>query len=233
MKKIAIFDIDGTLIKGQSQEYLIKYLFVIHWINIGRYWVIIFWFIMYKIFYIKSINLIIEYAIKPIKGIKKTEIDKLFDKFFNEKLIPLIYENSKDLISHLRTHGYEIVLLSSAIEPIVYRFAKYFNVDNYISTRIELDNNVYTGKIIGEPIYSMAKAKEFRRFLDEKCYNKPYTISFADHYSDKNLLMSTNYPVAVNPDSKLTKFAKKNNWDVLYLESNESFQYFKSNVKFE
>lgn len=54
MKELVIFDIDGTIIKGQSQVLFLRYLLSIHRITRVFYLKILLWFILYKLGIVKD-----------------------------------------------------------------------------------------------------------------------------------------------------------------------------------
>ena len=49
IKPIAIFDIDNTLIKGQSQLLFVRYLYTEGKLSCLKYFKVLLWFVLYKI----------------------------------------------------------------------------------------------------------------------------------------------------------------------------------------
>lgn len=230
--KVAILDFDETLILGQSQRLLVEYFFKKGYLSLYKYAVILLWFVFFKFNFSNNIKPIVEFAISCIKDKKVNQISPLFDDFFNNVCIPLIYEDSRGLVDLLKSNGVHTVLVSTAIEPIISRAQVYFNIDEIICTRLELSDDSYTGRIMGEPMFGVNKAKALDVFLSGNNINSDDVFAFADHLTDIEMLSHVGKPFAVNPSTGLLKYAKTNNWSVLYLNNNESFQYFKSHTKF-
>lgn len=231
-KKLAILDFDGTLIKGQSQKLLINFFYKKGYLNLFRYIVLSFWFILFKLNIFKNLKPIVEFATNCIKGKRISELEPFFDDFFNSKCIPLIYNDSKNLIDFLKNNDFHVIIVSTAVDAIVSRAQHYLCVDEIISTKLEVINDVYTGKIIDKPVFGERKSIMVEEFIDIENFDHNNISVFADHNSDIPLLSLAKNPVAVNPSSKLWKYAHLKNWPVLYLNDNESFQYFKSHTVF-
>lgn len=230
--KIAVLDFDETLIRGQSQKLLLDYFYKQKIIGLTRYLIVLLWFFLYKLNVLKEIKPIIEYAVSGIEGFDAIELKGLFDDFFLTVCRPRIYDNSMNLVSFLKAKGFHVLLISTAIEPIICRAKEYMMIDDIICTRLEANQDKYSGRIVGDPVYGIFKVVALKNYLNEKNYSIQNSIAFADHYSDVRLLETVAWPVAVNPSTKLLKYAQTKKWSVLYLNNNESFQHFKSNTKF-
>ncbi len=229
-KKVAFLDFDGTLINGQSQRYLIRYFFKKDIISFFRYFVVLIWFLFFKFLNFKDTKGILEFAVSGISGKNKDYISQVFDNFFNSECKCLIYRNSKNLVRILKQKGFYVILFSSAIDDLVNRASIFLECNEHISTKLEVKNNCYTGRIDGDVLYGKNKTKVFLDYIYKNKIDLNYTYAFADHFSDLNLLLKVGHPIPTNPSRQLWKYANKNNWPVLYLDNNESFQYFESNI---
>lgn len=230
---LAVLDFDDTLINGQSQKMFIKFLFRENYISFLKYCIIMIWFTFFKLGFSININGIFKYALSTICNNKVGKIDYLFDKFFNEICVPKIYKNSKNLISLLKEKNFYTIIISTAVDPIILRAQKYFGIDDIICTKLERFNGVYTGEILGEPMFAEHKTKTLTSFIESNNLGKSSIYVFADHETDIGILSMVNNPIATNPTLKLFKYAQDREWSMLYLNSNESFQYFKSNIMFK
>ena len=225
---LAAFDIDGTLISSQSQRLLLAYLFRRHEISFLKYILIAIWYILYKLGIVSHVRNISRYAFSYLKGKTDKELDPIFDDFFRRDCLPSICRNSTTLIASLRRLGYKIVFVSNAIDPIVLRFSKYLGADEYICTHLSKHDGVYDGDIMGESMYGPVKESVLREYAHHNGLSLKDSYAFSDHMSDLPFLQAVGRPVAVNPQKSLLSYSKENNIPVLYLNDDESFQYFKS-----
>lgn len=216
-KKLAIIDVDGTLVKGQTQQLLIKYLFKHKLISFSFFIRLNVWFVFYKLGFITDIRKALSFALGYFKGRKINDIEPVMDTFIQKAVEPFIYPKSFELIKDLREKGYYILLLSGAIEPIISRLAKIFAADNYLCTKIDIKDGEYTGMLAHEIVYGENKVDVLQQFIKVHGFDIKEAAAYADHLSDVALLSTVGHPFAVNPSTALKTYAVEHNIPVLYL----------------
>jgi|GEM_PF-176390 len=215
-KHPVVFDIDDTLIKDQSQKIFIKFLREKKYITKKLYYKILIWFFLYKIGFVKDPKKIMVSVYKILlKGKNVSEVDVLIEDCFNKKILPVFSNKIVKILHDHKKHGRHIILISNAVEPIVRRIAEHLNVHDYIATKLEIVNNVYTGKILGTIIYGPTRAFAVRNFIAKNnlAYKKIWV--YTDHISDVALLRIARHGTVVNPGKKLRKIAKKEGWAIM------------------
>lgn len=168
MKDMVILDLDGVIIKGQSQRLLLSYLFKKRLIGLFYYLKIYFWFILYKLRLVKNPKKVMEYAFGFLKNKATEEIDKIANDFFDNVLKKFIYKEIVDIINKHKEEERVLLLVSNAIDIIVKKVSQFLNIENYISTHLEVSNNKYTGKIIGDIVYGKNKVNYIKNFIEKK-----------------------------------------------------------------
>lgn len=232
-KKLAILDIDGTLVKGQSQQIFIAYLKDKGYISTFNYLVIMVWFALYKLHIVTKPKKILSFALQIFKGKSVQEVDMLVGAFVADEISNRYYTNTKKLLEVLQVQDYEIVLLSSAVEPIVRAIAKDLKVEKYICTKLsQIDSNL-DGKTEGVQVYSDEKLNKIKSYTAQlaatgKIYNE--TLAVADHYSDISVLQWASKAIVANPQVNMKKWATQNKVPMIYLDDNESIQYVESHI---
>ena len=221
---------DGTLTKDQTQKIFIKDLVSKKYISRVELMFIYTWFILYKAGFINDPKKALEFVLKKFKGKDISFINKETDDFFDSNVDKLIYDQSKDISSKLKEEGYRTIITSAAIEPIVRKFAEKLSFDDYISTKLEVKDNIFTGKVLGNQHHGLNKVHAIKNYLNKNRIRPTKIIAVSDHHSDIPLLEYADHPVVVNPNKKLLKYSKKNNIPVLYLSNDELFQHIKSNI---
>ncbi len=229
-KKVALIDLDGTLTKDQTQRLFIKHLKENKYLTRKDLFLIYVWFILYKTGLVsnprKALGFILKKFIKKNISIIEGEVNDFYDKTYNDNL----YKQSLSLCESLKNEGYYTILTSAAVHPIVKKFANKLNFDDYISTELEVKENMLTGKIKGEEHHGIKKVHAISNYFCDKKINPKQIIAVSDHHSDIPLLNYADYAISVNPNKKLLKYSNKNNTPVLYLNNDELFQYIKFNI---
>ena len=208
--KLTIFDLDNTILKGDSDYSWINYL-----IDLGK--------VDKKIyeeknqyFYDKYYEGDLDYdewaefALSTIKGKSPDQIEELISDFMIKIIEPMINIYALRLI-HDHNHEHDIMLLASATNSVIVEpIAKRLGFQNIISSEAEICDGVYTGKILGAPA------------LGEGAYKKNISITedstfYSDSINDFPLLNVVENPVAVNPDNQLREISIKNSWKIIDL----------------
>lgn len=215
MEKLAIFDIDNTLVDGQSQQAFLEYIFKKRIIKPLPFFKIYLWFILYKIGIVKNPKKIMNYAFSFLKGWPIEKLSKIIESFFEEKLEKKFFKEGLELVKKHKSRGDKIILLSNAFDFLVARIARFLNADGYIGTKLEIENGTFTGKISGDIVYGGKKIDYIENFSRENNFSAADSWAYADHTSDLPFLKIVKYPVTVNPDRNLLKEAKKRKWPVL------------------
>lgn len=228
--KLAILDIDNTLIKGQSQRHFISYLHKKRFISTYAYAVIMTWFVLYKLHLVKNTTKMLNFALQIFKGKSVTEIKALVDGWAKENLSNLYFKNTSKLLKTLRNMDFKIVLLSSAVEPIVKSIAEDLSVEEYICTQLNQVNNKLDGQTKGDQVYSDEKLRKIKAYIEQAHEKYEDFFVLADHHTDIPILTWANKAIVANPQPDMKKWASQNNIPVLYLDSDESIQYFESYI---
>jgi HAD superfamily hydrolase (TIGR01490 family) len=216
MKELVIFDLDNTLVRGQSQELLINYLYrkgiVGTWYCVRIY----LWFFLYKCGIVDNSRKVLSYAVRFLKGKNVFEVKNIIDDFLQNELRQHFFHEAVEIINQHRNSGREIVVVSGALEPLVSAIAQFFNIQYWIASQLDMQDNIYTGYahscITGKE--KLESVKDFVKKHNEFSLNT--TWAYADHHSDIPLLSTVAHPFAVNPNRKLQKYAAANKWPTLY-----------------
>lgn len=131
------------------------------------------------------------------------------------KLLAKLRPEAKRLLDLHRHAGRNTYIVSAAPVEIVESLARSLGMTNGIGTRSEVIDGVYTGSLIGPFCYGEGKVTamtEIARWdgLDlQQCY------AYSDSASDLPMLRAVGHPVAVNPDTKLEREARRNGWPIV------------------
>jgi HAD superfamily hydrolase (TIGR01490 family) len=215
--RVAFIDIDGTLLKGQSQLYFVKYLRERKKLSFVQNLLLISWFIFYKLGFVDSPKRALLYAINSFKGKSGMEVDSLAQDFFDKILRDKIYPKAGELIREIVESGHKPILVSAAIQPIVSAISKHFQVSDYICTQLEKNDGILTGRIDGNPVYGEEKISAVMKYCKEHDIDINSSEAFADHLSDKALLEKAGKAIAVNPTSGLYNLAVEKKWSIRYI----------------
>lgn len=214
-KKIAVFDIDGTLVDGQSQKYLLDYLFKKKVISKSYYYRVLTWFIFYRLGLARSPKKVMEYAYTFLKGKNEKEVDGMLELFVTEKLSKYFFKKGKEAVTNFKKKGREIFFISNMPEPLLKSIAKHYDVTFYCGTKLTVDKDGnFDGSIKGNIVYGVEKISALYSLLEKENFTLKGSWGYGDHISDIFLLGRLKNPVVVNPKKKLLNYAKKKQWKI-------------------
>ena len=217
-KNLAIFDLDNTILNGDSDYSWINFLIDIGYVNKDEYEKKNQYF--YDKYYEGKLDYDewAEFALSTIKGKRPEEIENLLNKFLSSVIEPMINVYALRLL-HNHYHNNDVMLLASATNSVIVNpIAKRLGFENIVATEVELVDGVYTGKIKGIPALGEGKLKKVREWMLSNNFDDFKNATFySDSMNDFPLLLAVNKPIAVNPDNKLREECKKNSWEIIDL----------------
>ncbi len=213
-KTIAAFDIDGTILPGDSAERIfIRYL-------IGKGELRIADAARFAKRFLARLPSGWIAATKGnksyLKGKSASRLDGLAEKCFHEEIVPRISGEAHGKIDEHRNRGEEIVLLSGTLGLLLGRFTAHLGADHSHGSTLVISDGKYTGEIDGIYPYGNAKAEIVRNNYSLDLYDLSASFAFANHLTDLEFLELFGHPFLVNPNSSLAAEAKKRGIDTIH-----------------
>lgn len=217
MSKAVAFDLDGTLISSDSGEDWLEFLVdkglplakearaecLVHMENyslgtmdIGAY--MMSW-------------------CKPVKGMAMCDCEPLLKEFVTTKVKPYIFARGKQLVDELKKQQTDILLVSASPDFLVKAIAKELGISAAIGIEVVIDNGVISNTIVEPYSFKEGKVIAVNNWLASlpDGSNKKLDLAYSDSINDLPLLTMAKNSVCINPDEKLAKVAKDNDWQVL------------------
>ena len=219
--KLALFDLDNTLLEGDSDhawgEFLISNSLVeekAHRDKNDHF------YDQYKQGAL-DIHGYVAFTLEPVMQLDRIQRTQLLAEFMKQSVEPIILDKGRELV---RTHldaGDFCIIITATNEFISTPIATLFNADLIIATELQISNDMYNGKISGTPCYQDGKVSKLNAWLDqqETRFNLSDAVFYSDSINDLPLLQEVATPVAVDPDQRLLEKAKSEGWKILTLRS--------------
>ncbi len=217
-KNLVIFDLDNTILNGDSDYSWINFLIEEGHVNQKEYELKNKYF--YDQYYEGKLNYDewAEFALSTIKGKTPSEITDLLAQFLNTVIEPMINIYALRLL-HNHNHDNDLMLLASATNSVIVEpIAKRLGFKNTVATEVEVIDGIYTGKVFGRPALGEGKLIKVTEWAASNGINNfEDTIFYSDSINDLPLLSKVRTPKAVNPDDQLRALSEQNNWEIIDL----------------
>jgi HAD superfamily hydrolase (TIGR01490 family) len=215
--RVAIFDLDGTLVPGQTQKAFVRFLRTEGVMSFRHYLSLMAWFIAYKLGITRDVEAVQARAFGMLAGREAGEFDRLVDRFFETQVRPRFFPSGIELVQRHLAQGAHLLLVSNAIEPIARRAADFLGIREVVATCLESRDGRFTGRIAGGNVYGENKLVRVRERLAESGWTDAETWAYCDHPSDLPLLQAVNHPVVVNPGRAMAREARSHGFPVSIL----------------
>ena len=216
MRKVAIFDIDGTIFRSsllvEVTEALIKggifpektrdvyeksYK---NWLN-------------RKDSYEKYIMAVVKAFEQHIQGVSHNDFVRIVKSVIDANQYH-VYKYTWDLIRDLKKKKYYILAISHSPRELVYLFCKKLGFNKGYGRVYEFDSEEkFTGNVLYVDEIN-DKAKILQRAVEKEGLTLQNSVGVGDSESDIRFLSLVAKPICFNPNSKLYQHAKKSKWKV-------------------
>lgn len=216
--KLTIFDLDNTILNGDSDYSWIEFLIKNNYVDAKSYEE------KNKYFfdqYHQGTLDIAEYAgfsIGSFIEIGQEKLPEILDKFLLTVIEPMINIYALRLIHKHYENDDQLLLASATNKVLVDLIAKRLEFPNVIATIPEQINGTFTGKILEPSALGEGKLLRVKEWMDKNGYKDfSGTTFYSDSINDLPLLESVEKPIAVNPDDKLREISINNSWEIVDL----------------
>lgn len=217
MKKVAVFDIDGTIFRSSLLIELTEALVQngifpenaksIYTKSYKR------WFDRQDS-YEKYIDAVVRAFEQNIRGVNRRDFLKVARRVvaFQQNRV---YRYTRDLVKKLCAKNYYLLAISNSPREVVEEFCKKIGFNKVYGRVYEIGkNSKFTGKVIYADLIS-DKAKILKRALQKENLTLKDSVGVGDSESDIPFLKMVEEPICFNPNSKLHNYAKSKKWKVI------------------
>jgi HAD superfamily hydrolase (TIGR01490 family) len=217
-ERLALFDLDNTLLSGDSDFEWAQFLIEQGVLDREAYEA------RNQAFYdqykagVLDIREFLDFQLKPLSRHPRAVLDVWHREFMSRRILPMMRPAAKALVAR---HAGDLRILISATNSFVTApIARAFGIEHLIATEPEKRNGRFTGRVAGLPSFREGKVRRLddwlaglgRRFADfgeSACYS--------DSHNDLPLLERVSRPVAVDPDETLAREAARRGWERISL----------------
>jgi HAD superfamily hydrolase (TIGR01490 family) len=214
MPGIDFFDVDHTITRHSSGARFIALAIKKGVLPVRLLFIVPYYSLTYKLGMFRLRKY--ENGFPYLKGVKRGILEDIAKQSFEEKLREDVFPGAASLIGERRKAGRKIALATSSIDIIVKPLADYLGVTQVIATSLDFLDGVCTGRVSGGlPLFRMEKRRQVQDFADASGVKLKECSFYSDSIYDLPLLQEVGNPVAVNPDFRLRRVARRKGWPVL------------------
>ena len=210
---LAIFDLDNTLIGGDSDYLWGEFLcdegiitdrdsfqkmndYFYHQYEIGEL----------------DIYAWAEFSFKVLSEHSFDKLNQLRKDFMETKIRPIFLEKAQNCINNHKKNGDSVLVITASNTFVTKPIVEMYGIEHLLATEPEFVSGRFTGKVSGIPCFQSGKIDNLMPWLEKNNENLIGSYFYSDSHNDLPLLELVDNPVAINGDPILMAAANENGW---------------------
>lgn len=213
MPKLTIFDLDNTLLAGDSDrawgQYIVeKNIVSDDFLSESERF--------YSNYYDGNLDIdkFLSFCLKPLMQNKLSKLLELRKDFIEYKIKPMMLNKAIEMVNQKKSEGR--VIIATATNSFVTRpIADLFKIDDLIATEFVIQDNKFTGEVDGIPCFREGKVAKVEDWVKTNGYDLSDATFYSDSFNDLPLLEKVKNAIVVDGDNELIKQAQSNDWECI------------------
>ncbi|GAB3457424.1 HAD family hydrolase [Massilia terrae] len=221
MKKLALFDLDHTLLPIDSDYEWGQFLVRTGAVDAAEYQRRNDqFFAQYQAGTLDPVEYL-EFALGTLARFPRRELDAMHRQYMAEVVHPAIRPKAVELVQRHLDAGDLVAIITATNRFVTAPIAHAFGVEHLIAAQPEEDEHGnLTGKLAGTPTQGQGKVEHMHAWLGR--LGTPFdsfasSHFYSDSHNDLPLLSVVSHPVATNPSDRLKQHATAQGWPLLLL----------------
>ena len=219
----AFFDVDNTILRGSSSFLWGEAAFRRGFFSRRDLWA--FAYQQFKFIWrgegANNLSSVLDKALALVAGHSAESFTKMADEVYTQYFKPKLWPETVRLAKAHVAAGREVWLVTASPQEIADVLAHRLGLTGGLGTVVERKDGVLTGKLVGKTLHGKAKRRAVKALAKERHISLKRSYAYSDSSNDLPMLTAVGNAVAVNPDKRLTEYAKAAGWPVLDFKRRE------------
>ena len=219
--KLTLFDLDNTLIAGDSDFEWAQFLMTKGAVDRERYEARNRDFLAEYRAGTLDIQAFLDFQLAPLARYPRRDLLVWRNEFVRERILPLITAQARDLVAQEQGEAHVVAIVTATNRFVTEPIAAAFGIHDLIATEPEVgEDGEYTGRVQGIPSFregKITRVDEWLRDRDQGWGSFTETAFYSDSLNDLPLLSRVSRAVAVDPDDTLAAHARAQGWPIISL----------------
>lgn len=217
--ELAIFDLDNTLISGDTSKLWNEFVFEQgltkdpeHLARLQRF---------YHDYAdgCMDIDAYQRYTMQLFPLLDSQQLLLLRDDYLRKKIEPVILPDAEKLLATHYRSGHCRVLISATNRFLTEPLRERWDMEVDLSTEPAVSEGLFTGQVRGIPSFGPGKVDNLQRWIMGQPKRFEAIHFYSDSHNDLPLLNWVDHPVVVDPDPQLRRHAQDEGWPVISLRA--------------
>ena len=157
-------------------------------------------------------------AMTQFSGESERDLEEMATEWVEQSVVETIYPEARRLVEEHVALGHVVVIVSGATRFVVRPIAAHLGIEHMLYTRLEVENGLFTGRVVEPICFGEGKIYWLQQFVDEHEIDMAKSYFYSDSITDLPLLDIVGHPIVSNPDPLLYRTAIKRRWPVRFFD---------------
>ena len=208
----AFFDMDHTLLCVETGMSWVRFLHGRGELPPQMVAKAVYWSTLYKLA-ILDMETVFTRLVEDLRGDSEAEMVAKCEIWFHRHVEPEIAPAARVAVEHHRQAGHLVVLATGSTQYAARPVARGVGIDHVLSSELEVLGGVFTGRAralcFGHHKVTLAEGWAQAHGVD-----LARSYFYSDSYNDRPMLERVGTAIAVNPDARLLRLARRRGWPV-------------------
>lgn len=213
MKRAALFDMDNTLLRIETGMSWVRFLRSRGELPAATFAKAIYWSALYKLA-VLDMDAVFTKLIEDLEGDPESEMLAKCEVWHRDHVSKEVAPGALVALAQHREAGDVLVLATGSTQYAARPVARGVGIEHVLSSELQVANGTFTGKpaalCFGHHKVKLAEAWAARHDVDLSA-----STFYSDSYNDLPMLERVGKAIAINPDARLRRHARKRGWPVM------------------
>jgi len=209
---LAIFDLDNTLIHGDSDYLWGKFLIEQHAVDAEHFEKCNDAF--YADYQAGTLDIMAyqRFSLAPLTSHPMETLIAWRKTFMHQYILPIYQNKAQSIVDQHRRQGDQLLIITATNSFVTRPIADLYGIDALIGTDTEIKDNRFTGEVVGTPSFQHGKVTRLQEWLAHQPLDLKDSYFYSDSHNDIPLLELVTNPVMVDADDALLAHGQIKHW---------------------
>lgn len=214
MARAALFDLDRTLVRKDTATLYVKWQREVGLATTRDLARTMYWVMQYT-FGVLDAHAVARRAIATLEGKPERKMIEECEGWFVSHVLPHVADEGRRAVERHRGAGDLVAIVTGATPYVARPLARALGIDHVVASELEVDaSGVFTGKGVDPLCYAEGKVTRAERLALQHGFELSKAVFYTDSLTDLPLLERVGERIAVNPDPRLRRVAKRRGWRI-------------------
>ena len=212
--RAAFFDMDNTLLTVDTGISWTRFLYRRGELAPTMLAKVAYWSTLYKLAVLDMESVFTKLCL-DLRGDSEAEMIAKCDVWYRQHIAPYVAPAARVAVEHHRSAGHVVVLATGSTIYAARPVAQGIGIEHVLSSELEVDRGVFTGKPRAL-CFGPHKVALAERWAERHGVDLAASYFYSDSFNDLPLMERVGTAIAVNPDARLRRHARRRGWEMMH-----------------